>query len=402
MPEEENPLDVWFGNQPEEKEKPVEEVELEEETEKIQETTEQETEDDYEAPIKKKEPVVEEEEEPADESAARKRAKVEGKRRKELEAELTEKKLELDRLSTEREEALAKLKEFETTKIKPTDHPDYKELHNEIISDREDFVDNSVAPNADFLSTKFRDLTDTYRALNKDKVKTKEFKNYLTENLYDEGSDFDTLSTEEKRVVNDALLFIKESTKKIDKLWNLENDLEEKSKSGTLAIGVKEYEKSLSEFNPILDGIGDLSDDVIEANPHAIESVVASLAKLPEGKKRLDNAKRDALELITGLRPLTQSEIEKIKTNGGDVKETQALRNKAFQEKKKKLLPMLVQALVTRSTFKEMSEKLAKYEKRKSSEDSEEDALRKISKKKAPVDKVVKEKDPTDIWFSED
>lgn len=411
---EKDPLDTWFAQEeteivsPETEEvvEESEEFEDEEPEEAVEETTEEEdSEDDYEAPIKKPEPKEEAEEDPVDESAARKRAKIEGKRRKELELTLKEKELEFDRVVKEREELAAKLAEFETTNIRPTEHPDFVALRNEIVKEAADEADELDAPNSKVISSQLGDFIVAYRKADASEtrdVSLGEFRDFLADKLFGDESTFESLDKDDRRVVTTALKFVKKATSKADKLEEIRNDLESRAKTGTLAVGVKEYERSVAEFKPILDVIGDLPEEVIEANPYAIESVVATIAKLPEGKKRVENAKRDALELINGLRPLSQDEIQKLVANGTDIKTFQAQRQKAFAEKKKKLLPMIIQGLVTRSNFKEMSEELAVLKKKKRKDDSEDDALRSIRKKKPVAARETKPVDPIAIMFGDD
>lgn len=378
---------------------PVEKETVEEEVEEVEETSdEEESEDDYEAPIKKPEPKEEPEEEPVDESAARKRAKIEGKRRKELELTLKEKELEFDRVLKEKEELAAKLTEFETTNIRPTEHPDFVALKNEIVKEAADEADELDAPNSKVISTQLGDFIVAYRKADISEKRDSalgEFRDFLADQLFGDESTFESLDKDDRRVVSAALKFVKKATGKADKLEEIRNDLEARAKTGTLAVGVKEYERSVAEFKPILDMIGDLPEEIIEANPYAIESAVATIAKLPEGKKRLENAKRDVLEIVAGLRPLTQDEIQKLVANGTDIKTFQAQRQKAFAEKKRKLVSFFIQGLVTRSNYNEMAEKLSKLEKKKSNEDSESDALRLIRKKKPVAPKEEPKKKTT-------
>lgn len=385
------PEDVVVDESTEEVEEPeeiVEETEEEHSEDVVEETIEDED-DDYEAPIKKPEPKEEVEEDPVDESAARKRAKIEGKRRKELELTLKEKELEFDRVVKEREELAAKLAEIEHTTVRPREHPDYVAKLNEIVKDTQDFVEESDAPHADVITRALGDYTKAYReadAAENRADKMMQFKDKIAQDIFgDPETTFNSLTGDERKSVNDFFKYVRSAKTKVDKLLEIEDELEKKVKTGTLAVGVKEYERSVAEFKPILDVIGDLPEEVIEANPYAIESVVATVAKSPEGKKRLENAKRDVLEIVAGLRPLTQAEIEKFSANGGDIKAFQAQRQKAFAEKKKKLVSLFIQGLVTRSNFKEMSEELATLKKKKSKDDSEEDVLRSIRKKKPVV-----------------
>lgn len=384
---------------PEEK---VEETEEEVEQEEVQ--SEEEEEENYEEEIpdkKKAEPV--DEDEPKNESHARKRAKEEGQRRKQLEAEKKEWEIERDRLSKELEESKSKLNEFETTRIKPEDHDDYKALVNEILTEVRDEVEGFDAPGAKSL-LKIGDYTQKYRVVDKATDRDDQlaaFKTQLAKDLF-EDREFEELDKDERKEVTAALKLIKKATSKADKLTELHNDLEKRSKNGTLAVGLREYETTTKEYQPILDSIGDLPDDVVEENPTTLESVVARIAKSsPDGKKRVENAKRDVVEILFGQRPLTQAEIDKYEANGGSYKELLASRQKSLNEKRKKLLPMLVQGLVGRSEFKKALAELAELKTKKESEESEDDALQKITKKKVKVTAPEKKSKTVNDIFKE-
>lgn len=412
MPEqtEPSPLDIMFDeSEPEvvqDAEEVVEEVEEqeEEESEEVEETHEEEdSEEDYEAELPEKKKEEPEEDEPKNESHARKRAKEEGRRRKALEAEKKEWEIERDRLSKELEESKSKLTEFETTRIKPQDHEDYKALVNEILTEVRDEVEGFDAPGAKSL-LKIGDYTQKYRVVDKATDRDDqlaEFKAQLAKDLFDD-REFDELDKDERKEVTAALKLIKKATAKADKLTELHNDLEKRSKNGTLAVGLREYETTTKEYQSILDSIGDLPDEVIEDNPTTLESVVAKVAKSSEdGKRRVENAKKDVVEILFGKRPLTQSEIDKYEANGGSYKELIATRQKSLNEKRKKLLPMLVQGLVGRAEFKKALSELAELRGKKESEESEDDALRKITKKKVTKVKEETPKSPVDIMFDD-
>lgn len=412
MPEqtEPSPLDIMFDeSEPEvvqDAEEVVEEVEEqeEEESEEVEETPEEEeSEEDYEAELPEKKKEEPEEEEPKNESHARKRAKEEGRRRKALEAEKKEWEIERDRLSKELEESKSKLTEFEATRIKPQDHEDYKALVNEILTEVRDEVEGFDAPGAKSL-LKIGDYTQKYRVVDKATDRDDqlaEFKAQLAKDLFDD-REFDELDKDERKEVTAALKLIKKATAKADKLTELHNDLEKRSKNGTLAVGLREYETTTKEYQSILDSIGDLPDEVIEDNPTTLESVVAKVAKSSEeGKRRVENAKKDVVEILFGKRPLTQAEIDKYEANGGSYKELLASRQKSLNEKRKKLLPMLVQGLVGRAEFKKALSELAELRGKKESEESEDDALRKITKKKVTKVKEETPKSPVDIMFDD-
>lgn len=381
-------MDKHFGD---EKETP--EVVVEEKSEEAPEVVEEEVESeeeqetDYEADLPE-EKTKEEEPEPKDESHARRRAKEEGKLRKQLEVTVREKDLELDRLREEVETLKGKTTELEAVRIKPEEHPDFLALQNKIINEAKDTVDEFDAPHANVVFNKLGSFIRDYRKA--DSSENREtallaLKDDLAAKMFGEDSTFESLEKDDRKEVSAALRLIKKSTEKADELDALGKDLEKKAKTGTLAVGVREYEALSKEFSPIVDAVGDLPDDVLETTPHTLESQVAILAKTEAGKKRLNDAKRDALDIVMGLRPLTQAEIGKLEANGTDIKAYLAERQKALVEKKKKLLPIFIQALAGKAITNKAFVELANLKGKVESEESEDDVIRKVTKKKPVV-----------------
>ncbi len=376
----------------EETEEEPESEETEEEPEETEESQEDEEEDpdkeiDFDEPVTP--PKKEEEAEIPNETMARKLAKENGRKVKELDTRLKERELELDRVRQELEEREARLTELQQTGFKPQDHPDFKTLENEIRSDYEQAFE--LIPNGENLSAGFGKFLADYQKLGtlegeerrgalqnlKERIveRSGRFADPYADLLEDEKKEADALAL-------DVLRVVQRNSTKFTKLNETFERLTEQAKSGQLALGEKEYQRTVAEFSPAIEAVGDLPDDAVEADPHAIESAVARLAKEnPEYAKRLKQAKRDVLELLAGPRVLTQADLDKLKANGTDPKAFNAQRIKAHREKKQKLAVMLVQGLVTRPLFKEMSEKLAALESKAKEEEDEEEVIQKVTKK---------------------
>lgn len=409
--EEPSVIDIMFKeSETEEPQNVVEEVEEEvvvEEEEAEEEQEIESAEDDYEAPLtvkKKPEQEAEEDIEKVPESKARERAKIEGQKRKALETEKREWQLEKDRLTSELESYKTKATELEAVNVKPEDHPDYKTKLSDFQKYVKDEFDDFDSVTVKTVRDEFADLMGDYRKADSSPNREKELevlKNTLASKMFGEDNTFDLLEKDERKEITKMVRFLKTSVGKADEVHDIRTNLEKRAKTGTLAVGVREYEAATKEFQPILDSIGDLPDEAIETNPHSIESRVALIAKTPVGKKRLESAKKDVMELLNGLRPLTQQEIEKMESNGTDLKVFQSDRQKAFNEKRKKLLPLLVQGLVARADFKEILAEYTELKNRKESEESEDDALRKTTKKKVSPAKKEEYIDPIDIMFKE-
>lgn len=341
------------------------------------------------------------------ESVAQKLAKENGRRVKELETTLKERDLDVERATKERDEIRARLEEIEVTRIDPRDHPDFLSLQGEIMTDVDEAAEVLVN-DPTVLVNNFGKFMTAYLSLPENgKERASELANLkvtIAETLGD--VPYEDLSPEEKsstdKLVTEVLRVVQRNSGKTRQLKKVHADLSERAKKGLLSVGARDYELNVAEFKPVLDAVGDLPEDVIEENPNSPEAVVARLAKTsPEVKKRLDGARKDVMELLVGPRVLTQAEINKMESNGTDVKKFLVDRERAFRERKKRLAPLLVQALVTRSHYKQVLEKLAKLEADKDSTDSEQDALQRIKQKKAPA-KPPEEKrrrDPLDALF---
>jgi hypothetical protein len=207
------------------------------------------------------------------------------------------------------------------------------------------------------------------------------------------------------RLTSDVLSVVQRNVRATKQLGELKTSLESKAKSGLFLRGAREYDNTVKEFQPILDTIGDLPDDIIDADPHSPASVVASmLKKTPDAKKKVEAAKRDVLELVVGPRPLSLDEIRRLEASGTDVKRFLSDRDVKHRENQKRLIPLLVQGLLTRGAFKLALSELALLRGKNNSAEDELDALHGIGKSKpAKVVVVDKTKAPAiERLFAED
>lgn len=356
-------------------------------------------EEDYDTDHKP--PVVEEEDDIPDESAARKQAKIRGKEAKELKTKLTERELELTREREEKAEIKARLDELTATKLAPEDHEDYISLRDGVLSDVRGAARRLTGDAKTLLPNSFGKLMSSYLAAS-------DAENVVEEDEKLAGSIITTLKLSEipyaeldaderaalQPTIDKVLDVLERNAGKTKDLQKLHTTLTEKSKTGQLSVGVRQYEARVAKLKPLLDSVGDMAEDLIEANPYAISSVVAKLIKSsPEAAKRAQKATDDALEFVLGPRVLTQKEIDSMEARGESVKEYITERQKLYEVKQGKFAVMLKEGLLTRSLLKETLQKLAKYESERESEESEFDAIRKVTKKKsAPV------KDEKKVW----
>ena len=354
------------------------------------------SEEDYEAPVVKKPAEADVEPEPENETVARKMAKENGRRAKLAEAKVTEYELEIDRLKADLETEKARREEIESVQVDPRDFPEVKTLRDKVLND--------VKRGAAMLGVRdpkvFRDNFGVYinSFMDADPLEGEEFdaaiaglrKQIIKEvgGFEEEYEDLDyTEQAKADMIADKALAVIERAVPETRKAIELAEGLKSRSKTGQLAVGTREYQAAVAEFQPVLDAIGDLPDDVIAADPHSVSSVVARMVKeTPEARRRVEKAKADVLEVILGPRALTPEEADKLKANGTDLKTFYADRQKLVAEKRKKLLPLLVQGLATRAVFADVVKKLAKYEQENKADEDEFDAMRRVrSTKPAPA-----------------
>jgi len=417
-PRSEEIMDKLFGSEPQEREEIEDTVdtvddeiedtaddEIEDTADDEIEDNEEESDTDYDEAITKDGSEEDEEEEsPRNESKAREQAKIRGREAKELKAKLTEKDLELSRVTKELEEKKSRLAEVEATQIKPYEHPDYVSARENILSDVRVVSRRLPGETKTLLVKKFGFLMDAFleaSEVSSDKAAEADEKltGAIVDNLklsdvayadMDEDERSETLPT-----VDRIMGLLERNSEKTRDLQNLYTKLESRAKTGKLSVGYKEYENKTNEFKPIIDKVGDVPNDVLETRPHSIEAVVAKLIKSsPEAKKRFEKAQKDVLDVLVGPRVLTQDDIDKLEANGTDIKEYLVERDKLHQAKLKKLAPMFVQALVTRAEFSKYVEKASKASDNDDEAETEFDAVQKASRKKVKLDNKKSKEDP--------
>lgn len=373
---------------PEPEPEPEPEPQPEPEPEIEEEEQEEETETDYDAPDAKDEPLTE--------SKAVEQAKLKGREAKELKARLTEKELETERISKERDDLAARLSEVEATKINPREHPEFKELlgeANKYIRTTADTIpgdSDSYVKNFGTLITSYMDLPDRGAARTE---KMEDFRASVVDTLKLSDIPYAELDADEKKAyhndVRDVIKALQGNVDRTQKLIKMEADLSEKAKNGHLAVGVKAYEAISKELSDAFAVVGDLPDEVLEASPYAVGSIVAKMVKdSPEMEKRLKAAQRDALELIAGPRVYTQAELDKLQANGINIKEHNAERLRLHKEKQKKLGKMFIEGVVIRADYMKLKKEYDELKAGKDAEESESDALIATTKKKAPKKEV--------------
>lgn len=394
-----------------------EEESVEEEEESVEEEDpESEGEVDWDDPNQgeEEENGDEDDTEVLDESAAQREARVRGREAKELRAENKEKELEIERLKDELGAMQAKAQELEAVNVRPEEHPDYQKLHSEIIRDVSDGADLLSIDRPAVVSENFGPLVSKYMSLSDLRGSERDqslesLRGEIVDLISNSDVPYAEMDIDERDEVRgpaqEVLKILQRNSSKVRDLQELYSNIVDKAKSGRLATGVRDYTNAVKEIKPVLDSVGDLSDDMIEANPHSPDAVVAQLLKdSPNSKKLLDKAKADVLDVILGPRALTQEDIDKLEAKGEDIKDFVTQRNKAHRTKRKKFAAMFVQALMTRKQFSDALKQNAELRNEADADDAEQAALRGARKKKTlkPAAKPTPKKTPLQMLGFDD
>lgn len=365
----------------------------EEEPAKTEESDEDDgEEEDYDSSPSKKSKEKEQDLDKVPETIARKMAKENGRRAKELQAQLTEKEVEFNRVQEELEQTRAKLQKFETVKIDPKSHPDYKAINDEIWDDVDSTEELLPTSGKTTLGNQIGPYISSYlkaKVLQPEERKgsMKELRNRIVDDLGSFDLPYDELMDDEKRtaddLVNKVLNLVQRNAPKTKKLQDISNDLEEKAKRGQLEHGVTDYAQKVNTVLPVFAAFAEITEEVIEADPYAPESVVAKKIKEdPDYQRRFKRVEKDVIEAFFGPKPYTQKELDDMELRGTDLQSHHKERNKSFEAKRQKMISLLAQSLMTRAEDKELRRELAELKRKKESEESEMDALDKIKPKK--------------------
>lgn len=399
-----------FGEEPPEKAKAEEpekpdEIEVPEEEDEPGPENAKDSDDsddeDYDAPAKPKDEKLKDEDDtdperdPKDETAARRQAKENGRLLKAERARAKELELEAERARAEAAEARKAAEETRKVRIKPMEDPEYRQLHDSILTDVRE--ESELLPAARGVPTHFPDLVTDYLAARKagdgrdkaiEDLRTKIIEKCILKDIpYDELDDMERERAD--AAAAGVLKILRGSADKVQKALDLATKLTEEGETGEITLRQRDYERTVGSIKPVVEGLGDLADDLIEANPYAVESVIAKMVKeSPEAKRRSERAKRDIEEVFAGPRPLTPAEVQKLKTEGTDLKSFEAERRKAHEAKKNKFIAYLYHGVMARGELPAIYKELAELRGTKEAETSEKDTLREVLRKKPGAPKA--------------
>lgn len=203
--------------------------------------------------------------------------------------------------------------------------------------------------------------------------------------LPDGFTSYEELEGDEKRTVDNAVLdvldILDDVSDDVDAATKLANKLQADSTEGEVLLKEREYTKVTGRFQKLIDGLGAQADDMTEANPHAIESIVAKAMKAnPAMRARATAVKRDMMEFKAGPRPFSKDEIAKMKREGTDVRALERARSEKFAALEERMMSYLFYGVMTRSTVPKMAAELAQFRGKKKAVEDETDTLVNVSR----------------------
>lgn len=389
------------------------EADDDEEEESDNEDDEDSDDEEEESDDEEEEVDVSKEKDPAKrETLAQQQLKVVGRKAKKLETDLTTANLRIATMEESLREAQTRIAEYSKVRIDPKSVPEYQAVENELWAIVDEAVAEDLPKSAAKLSEtgKFNSYMKDYLASAKlnDTARTDAI-DKLRERIVKDLGDFEypytDLIDEEKaradKLAKDVLKVLKSAKPKAEELIGLHSKLNDQAKSGRLDFSASEHARLMKEFAPTVEHLGKLDDKLVEESPYAPEALVTQLAKKsPKLAQKLEDAKRDTMEVVFGLKPLTSAEYDKLEEQGVDISEYLKERNKAHAEKRKKLLPLLVRGLFTASITRKALEGSIKKEREEREAGDEVEALDEIErdrkKKVEPKVKTVKKKTEDD------
>ncbi len=343
------------------------------------------------------------ESDPADETMARKQAKERGREAKRLQMELEEARLKLRETEQREQELRTRMSEVESSVVDPKNHPDVRNLLTEMKTDVSNSAELLEINDPNDLVSNFGTIMSAYIGIEglegKERAeKLVELKGLIVDSVIKPDIPYAELTPEERTpfasVVSEVLRVVQRNRKTISRLADLEKTIADQAKKGILNRSTRAYEAARSELQPIVDAVGALTDDLIEADPFSPSSIVSRLAKQPANKTRIERAKQEVLEVLVGPQSLTPEQVKTLEDNGTDVKAFIAERDRKIADRRKKLAPILVEAILTRGITKDaLKAFLDKSDKSKAS-DNELAALRQVGKKAGSQPPPKKEKAP--------
>lgn len=169
-------------------------------------------------------------------------------------------------------------------------------------------------------------------------------------------------------------------------------ELKQKHEEGRLSMGAEDYQKSIAPFTELLDDLGNVEADFIENNPQSVEAIVGKkYASDKDFRAAADKHKKRMEQFIFGLRPLTQTEIDKAEqratSKGITVEEYLQTREENYQKQRMKFLNDVFYSGLVMDEFPEMRKVFDRYKAAKRKRAAAKKAVRKSKDATPPKSK---------------
>lgn len=337
----------------------------------------------------------------SDETMARKTAKENGRKLKELEAKHGDLVVKHTEAEKERDELRQRLQQYEQVTIDPRATPAYQEVLGEMWRDVDAAIAEELPPAAAGLSDRFGKYVAQYlptlkmQAAERADAVTK-LKRTIAVELSGLDTPYEDLLEDDRMAADElarqVLGVVRRNAPKATKLIEIENEVRDRAKKGRLATGLREYEDKANFIASAVQPVGSLSDELIEQAPDVPEAIVARMAKEDAVfETKLKAAKTLVAELLAGApKPLTESEMDALEEQGIDLNEYQKRRMKDYRDRIKENAPLLVRGLALTSLTNKTLGTYAKEHLKGARKRDELDILNDLSRKTS-VQKLTKD-----------
>jgi hypothetical protein len=357
------------------------EPEEEEEPKKVEVKPEpQKPEPKKEEPVEsQKEPEASEEEDDLNylsvpgkkDSAAVQRAKIEGKRRKELEKEMEEKASRIAEL-----EEMLKAKETlaPETVSKPSykveDDTRYKGIQTEFQKTAKNM--ERAASDPKWVRENFVQMVDTFQKVDAsgDDTAFVEFR--------------DTYSAKTGLEPSALINMLSSASDLIVKAQGIETELRSRAEEGTLNETFESYKKGVDGTQDLIGSFLSTLPTRAEAEDNPLYSFLNENLADPDEAKRMKMIQKDVLTLLHGPTQYSSDELSKLKQSGQDIEILKKANAKKAEERKKALIPMVAAGLFVLTKFPDIYTKALAVE-------DEELTVKKVKNVGKKAEVIVKE-----------
>lgn len=305
-------------------------------------------------------------------TAAVTRAKIEGKRRKELEKEL-------ETIKAEHEVAMREMElKLSEVSVKPDNgrgvnldtHPEFLQLRETVGENLRRMKLSSADPK--WVSDNYAEMIQGYRtSLEQGDESFVKFR--------------DGVSAKTGLDASAVVSILGEAAGLATKAEKLAISLEERSKEGTLNETFSSYDKGVKSTMTTLDNFKSTLETRAEADEGSIYDFLNENLKTDEGQSAFKKIESDLVVLLHGPQQYSSDQLAKLKASGADIEMLKNTNSKKAQARLSALIPSVAAGLFVLTQFKDI------YNKAKALDD-EEDGVKEL--KKAGKSKIIEIKPP--------